>query len=286
MCAVYFDDGSPDAAVEALSAYQNADGGYGHRLEPDHTDDASTVLNTSVALSIHRRLGTPSDDPQVRQAVAYLVSCYDGGRGVWPIRLPIRPGDEGPPWFAAESMEALMASFGGCRVNPSAEVVGYLLDHSVEGDFDGLPRALDHATQALLGSDAALSPHDLMCAAELLRTAALPGELRQELREKLVVALPATIESDPNQWQGYAFRPTQVIDGPTHPLAGCVPDVLLAADLEFEIDRLGDDGAWHPFWDWGKASSAWWEAERAWSSILTERTLRVLGNFGRIEICC
>ena len=284
LCAVFFDQGSPGAVVDALSVYQNADGGYGHQLEPDHTNDGSTVLNTSVALAIHRRLGTPSDHPQITEAVAYLASCYDHSQKVWPIRPPVTPGDEGPPWFAAESMEALMASFGGCRVNPSAEVVGYLLDHSVEGEFDGLRQATDHVMQAVLDSDVSLNPHDLMCAAELLRTSGLPDGLCQRLYEKLIVALPAAVESDPTKWQGYAFRPTQVIDGPTHPLAGCVPEALLAADLEFEIDRLADDGAWHPFWDWGKASSGWREAERAWTSILTERTLRVLANFGRIEI--
>lgn len=283
LCAVFFDQGSPDAAVDALSAYQNADGGYGHRLEPDHTDDGSTVLNTSVALAIHRRLGMPSDHPQVTKAAAYLASCYDPGRLVWPIRPPVTPGAEGPPWFAAESMEALMANFGGCRINPTAEIIGYLLDHSAGGEIDGLPQALDHVMQALLGSDAELSQHDLMCAAELLRTAALPDGWRQRLHDKLIVALSAAIESDPGQWQGYAFRPTQVIDGPTHPLVGCVPEALLSADLDFEIDRVSDDGAWHPFWDWGKATPAWREAECAWTSILTERTLRVLASFGRIE---
>lgn len=30
-----FDGGSPQAAVEALLAYRNPDGGFGHALEPD-----------------------------------------------------------------------------------------------------------------------------------------------------------------------------------------------------------------------------------------------------------
>lgn len=284
LCAMAFDDGSADAVAQALSAYQNADGGYGDCLEPDHTDNASTALNTSVALAIHRRLNTPSNHPQITRALAYLESTYDPRHRVWPIRQPIQPGDQGPPWFAADSLDALMANFHGCRVNPTAEIVGYLLDHTGPDIPDWLEQATDHVMRYLLDPDAELPQHDLMCATHLLQSPGLASELHQRLMERLQIALPNTIESDTGQWSGYAFRPTIVIDAPMHPLASCIPQDLLAADLDFEIDRVSEDGAWHPFWDWGgTASPAWQEAERAWSSILTERTLRLLAGFQRIE---
>ncbi|WP_432799150.1 hypothetical protein [Poriferisphaera sp. WC338] len=283
LCAMFFDNGPSDAVVEALSMFQNTDGGYGHCLEPDHTNNASTVLNTSAALAIHCRINTPSTHPQITKAKSYLESCFDRDHKVWPIRFPIGPGTEGPPWFAAESLEALMANFGGCRVNPTAEIIGYLYNYSDTGVADWLDQARDHLMQWLLDPNVSLSQHELMCTAHLLQSPALPDDLHQRLLERIQAALPMEIESDIGKWGGYAFRPTIVIDEPEHLLADCISQELLFADLDFEIDRISDDGAWHPYWDWGEpTSSAWQEAECAWSSILTERTLRVLANFGRI----
>lgn len=281
--AFAFENGSPDAVLETLSAYQNADGGYGHRLEPDHTDNDSTVLNTLAALTIHRRLSTPSDHPQITAAVSYLVSSYDPHHRVWPLRQPNQPGSQGPPWFTTDSMDTLRDAFGGFRINPTAEAIGFLYDHLTGEQPDWFKQAIDHLTPLLLDPNTAYTHHDLMCAASLLQASKLPAGMHQPLKEKLQTSLLAVVEPDVSRWHNYVLRPTLVIDGPAHPLAGCVPDDLIEADLAFEIDRVAKDGAWHPFWDWGQDSPGWREAECAWSSYLTERTLRVLAAFDRID---
>ena len=281
--ALSFEGGSADAVIDALSAFQNADGGYGHCLEPDHANNESTVLNTSVALAIHRRLRTPSDHPQVVEAMGYLMTNYDHSRQIWPMRPPVEPGMPGPPWFIAETMEALRDSFGGFRINPTAEIVGYLHDHAAVASPDWLPQATDRVMQALLDQSEQLSHHDLICGAQLLQSHALPAESRLGLKQRLDVALPAAIEPDTSKWHSYVFRPTLIIDEPSHPLMDCVDQDVMDADLAFEIDRVSDDGAWHPFWNWGPDTPAWRQAEHAWSSVVTERTLRVLEAFGRIS---
>ncbi len=282
LCNWFFDNGPSQAVIDALAAFQNTDGGFGSRLEPDHTDDASTVLNTSIALAIHRRLKTPSDHPQIIRAVSYLESTYDSTRRAWPIRLPAKPDSVGPPWFAADSLDALMASFRGCHFNPTAEIIGYLYDHLAHEIPAWLEIARDELIVRLMEPAAEPTQHDLMCTAHLLQSTALSSAVYHRVLDSIEQRLSIEIESDPAQWTGYAFRPTLIIDEPQHPLAGCVPRALLDADLDFEINRQADDGGWHPFWDWGDpASPDWQPAEQAWTSILTERTLRVLANFGR-----
>ena len=52
-----FEDAPAASVVEALAAYQNPDGGFGHGLEPDLRAPQSSVLCTSIALQILRELG-------------------------------------------------------------------------------------------------------------------------------------------------------------------------------------------------------------------------------------
>jgi len=278
-----FEKGKTDAVLESLGGFQNTDGGYGRRLEPDHTDDASTVLNTTIALATHRLIQTPANHPQIVGAVGYLLSTYDSEKRAWPIRLPVAPGGDGPPWFIVESLDALMTAFGGCYINPTAEVVGYLHDYAEHVPADFLSRVTEDVASMVLAETRELSHHDLMCAAQLLGSSSLPVAFRDQLQAKLGVAMPAGIETDPKKWGGYVLRPTQIIDGPEHVLAKSLPQAAIDADLDYEIARQGDDGAWSPFWSWGEDSEGWPVAERAWKSVLTERMLRVLANFGSIS---
>lgn len=277
-----FEGGSVESVLEALAAYQNTDGGYGHRLEPDHTDDGSTVLNTTIALGLHRLLGTASGHEQIEGAIAYLLNQYRPEDKAWLIRSPVLPGADGPPWFMAESEHALMTAFGGCRINPSAEVLGYLFEHAVHVPAAMLESLVEEVGEAVLPESVELGHHDLMCAAQLLGAKGLSEVLKSKLRDKLMVAMPEGIETDPEKWGGYVLRPTQIIDGPDHVLATSVPQSAIDADLDFEAGRQNEDGAWLPFWGWSESSEGWPAAERAWKSVLTERTLRVLGNLGRV----
>lgn len=48
----YFEDGTKDNVISALTYYQNADGGFGHALEPDNWNTNSTPYTTLHAINI------------------------------------------------------------------------------------------------------------------------------------------------------------------------------------------------------------------------------------------
>src|SRR5713226_4689276 len=66
-----------EPAFEALAAFQNQDGGFGHGLEPDTTSPASTAIATSIGLRLLARLGAGSDHPMVRGTLAWLDGAID-----------------------------------------------------------------------------------------------------------------------------------------------------------------------------------------------------------------
>jgi hypothetical protein len=58
---------------------------------------------------------------------------------------------------------------------------------------------------------------------------------------------------------------------------------LVAANLQFEIDRQGADGAWAPNWSWGGLFPGDWpQAEREWKGALTLQALLTFRSYGSL----
>jgi len=83
--AFHFEGGPVEAVWEALAAYQNPDGGFGHGLEPDFWNPDSSPIQTWAATEIVRTLGPiDRDSPLVRGIVRYLAGGSGPDDGLWP----------------------------------------------------------------------------------------------------------------------------------------------------------------------------------------------------------
>ena len=71
--ALLLDGGPTEPVLDALRAYRNADGGFGHGLEPDVRGPDSEPVSTLDALDILVEAGALSD-PMIADAVAWLAS--------------------------------------------------------------------------------------------------------------------------------------------------------------------------------------------------------------------
>jgi hypothetical protein len=69
-----FADGGTTPVRDAVAAYRNADGGFGHALEPDVRDPASQPAATEMAFRILDETGS-WDDQLVREACDWLESA-------------------------------------------------------------------------------------------------------------------------------------------------------------------------------------------------------------------
>ncbi|GLZ78318.1 hypothetical protein Afil01_31250 [Actinorhabdospora filicis] len=84
--------GTADTAVvaEALGAFQNPDGGFGHALEPDVRRAGSSVLATTIALQLLARYGLGGNVDLLDGARRFLTGTYEPGTAAWPI-VPAEP---------------------------------------------------------------------------------------------------------------------------------------------------------------------------------------------------
>lgn len=83
--------------LDALRAYRNPDGGFGHALEPDVRAPESEPAATLHALEVLAGIGA-LDDPMVADAAAWVASIADPDGGV-PFVLPTAAAYPHAPWM-------------------------------------------------------------------------------------------------------------------------------------------------------------------------------------------
>ena len=269
------DRGSADAVLAALVGYQNADGGFGHGLEPDQASPASSAIATSIGLRILTRLETPARRPTVIAAIDWLGGALDREAGVWPIvGQNVELGPHAPWWSWSES---LAADWNGFRFNPTAEILAHLYRFRDLAPPEMLA-CVEAGLRRTLGETPLIeNAYDLKCAIRLVESDGLPPELARPLeglvRRSIAAHDPADEHASP-----FDAAPT-----PASPFADLV-DGRIEAALTALIAAQAEDGGWTPFWDWSFVDAkAWAKAKADWRGQLTRDALEVLLAYGRVE---
>lgn len=278
----HFVDGDAERVLVELASFVNVDGGFGNALEPDLRMTDSSVVATTVALQILREVQAPSHHILVTNAMKYLLQTFDPAGMVWPI-VPPNTGDAPhAPWW--NYSENVVSNWNGFLGNPRPEILGYLYDYAPSG----LPAWVrEHLTRAVIRyldeQVDKVNMFDLMCYNRLVRTRALPEDIRQNLLERLRPLAKKLVETDSLQWEKYGLEPIELVDSAASPFADMFTDIL-EQNLDVEIERQADDGGWYPSWSWpGNAyPDVWPIAKQESAGFLTLRALLLLRAFGRL----
>ena len=278
--AYHFEGRGRTAVLAALVPYQNADGGFGRALEPDMRAEASSVVATTIALDILRRVGANEETSGLPAALVYLMDNYDVETERWPIISPAVEDAPHAPWW---DFAASATNFRGFWANPRASVVGYLWQYRKLVPSPFVEGALRLAATDLLTYSQTMEMHDLVCYVDLLETEGLPGEMRENMIDKLRRVVVRSVVMDPAEWNDYNLKPLTVVRSPQSELAAAVDPAVLNANLDYLLDTQEADGTWGPNWAWDFIDAdAWAVAEREWRGVLTLRNLETLQAFGRL----
>lgn len=250
-----FAAGSPDDVLGVLGRYQNEDGGFGHRLEPDIAAPDSNPFATELALQICLQTDAPRDHPLLRRTVSYLERTQDDDGG-WRFTEAVR-GHEMAPWFQGWEWPNL---------NPTCAIAGLLrelglgsadLHARVDGLFSRLARLEDVAGDQFYG----VRPYAYYFLPEWQhprRDLYLAGVLWWLIRQHLADAV-----EDGNHFFAYVRAPQTYT-------ARLLPSELLAVRLERLEAEQAADGGW---------PSPYAEHWRGWTTV---QNLLVLRAFGRL----
>jgi hypothetical protein len=277
--AYEFEGGSVEAVWDALGAFANPDGGFGHAMEPDCRLPLSSCLATTTAMPYLIQTGAPADHPLVRGAIRYLVESYDDCLGGWWIVPPEANEYPRAIWWQYDEEPSRRRVTEGWA-NPSASAVACLLAYP---DLVP-PQFLDEVTRAAVtvGEDAKMlaDGHCFLCYTEFAEHAPAAAAAWERLR---AVATQA-VATRPEEWSGYGIRPLWAVPTPASPLMDVLGEAV-QAHLDYEIGQQQPDGSWHPFWAWGQYEDEWQAARVEWQGVLTVKNLRALQAHGRLAAC-
>lgn len=281
-----FQNGKIEDFLVLLAQYQNADGGFGHALEPDSWDPHSTPYTTMKATELMAGIGfTDYSHPLYQGALRYLRSG-DGftAQGGWQFSMPTGNDYPHAPWwtYSEESngvenlgMSAEIAAFAltACQIDDplyqKAELIARrALDSLMAGETCG---------EMGVGGCAMLMPHwmqmDLPYAAN-------------DIERKLKETANASIVRDPARWNTHVPRPSSAIPSPDAPMYPGNEDAI-NLELDWLIDTLPEDDLWPIDWSWfdnnAKYPGEFAISEMWWKAWLGIDKLILLRNFDRLS---
>jgi hypothetical protein len=264
LAAVLFDGADPSGVVDAVRAYRNEDGGFGHGLEPDKRCPASLPIDVECALEILLVAGASAPE-LVRDACDWLDSVA-APDGAVPPSFPVM---EGYPRAAHWSEWTYTPG-----LNPTAGLAGRLYRMGVSHPW--LDRATGWTWDRLdtgFGEDAHALSEVLLFLTHVPdrdRAAAVGAQVGSWLAEA------QWYRADPDD-PTYGVTPLQLAPTPDSPWRRLFDDDAIDGHLDRLARDQQPDGGWPITWE--PPGTA---ATLEWRGIATLGALRTLRAYGRL----
>ena len=259
--SLLFKGGPAELVVDAVRAYGNPDGGFGHALEPDLRGPGSQPGPTLYALEILNEAGA-ADGELARAARAWVARIADPDGGI-PTVLPGFEAYPHAPWWTLEPGSMLTLALAA--VSHAGGVT----------DDEWLHRATGWCWNAIETNEQPGS-YWLKFACAFLD--AVPEEERARAAiESLATRVDVTAVAPVGGVEGEVLRPLDVSPRPGSRSRGLVGEAHVEAHLDLVESEQQRDGGW--MFDW----LAWSPAQtNDWRGHVTIRALTWLRDNQRL----
>jgi hypothetical protein len=249
-----FADGPAAPVLEALRGYRNADGGFGHALEPDLRCPASQPAPTLHALGVLNEVGA-ADSELARDARAWIVSTADGDGGI-PFVLAGFEAYPHAPWWTPQPGSFL--TFDLAAVLHAGGVT----------DDEWLDRATDWCWHSIATTE---QPNGYWLKNACRFLDAVPDD--QRARAAIASVATRVDLSAP----GEGLRALDLSPHPGSRSRDLVSEALIEADLDAVESGQQEDGGWmFDFLAWSPAQTT------EWRGVVTIEALTCLRDHGRL----
>ena len=260
-----FEDGPTAPVQDAVAAYRNDDGGFGHALEPDCRAPGSQPAAAEMALRVLDEADA-WDEGLVRGACDWLAAVAPAEGGAAFVEPTLADWPHAPWWVPEEGHPASLIATG--------MIAGTLHARGVSHPW------LDGATEVMwnrIGTLTETSGYEMFGVLRFLQH--VPD--RDRAREAFVRVGPLLIERnlvalDPEA-SGEVHGVLDFAPEPDSLARSLFDDVTVKAHLDHLAQAQRDDGGWT--FSWPAWSSA---AELDWRGFLTVDALRVLRANARL----
>ncbi len=259
-----FAGGDATPVRDAVAAYRNPDGGFGHGLEPDGRDPASQPAAIELALRILDQ--ADAWDPGLAAgACDWLQANAPAEGGAVAVEPTIEGWPHAPWWVPEPGRPASLITTG--------QIAGTLHARGVSHPW------LDRATGLLwsrIDQLTAPGPYDLRGVLRFLDY--MPDRERAERALKQVAPMLLSVVAQDPDTPGETHSPLDFAPMPGSLARSAFDDAVISAHLDHLAAGQRDDGGWTFNWPaWSPA------AEGDWRGYITVEALRILRANGRLS---
>jgi hypothetical protein len=265
--ATLFRGASAAGVADALRAYRNDDGGFGHGLEPDKRTPDSLPVDVEIAFENLALAGRP--DAELLGPACDFLDRVARADGAVALASPVIEG-----YPRAEHWSEWTYQPG---LNPTAGLCGRL--HRLGFDHPWRDRATAYCWQTL--TDGALPDEVHALAEALLFLQYAPDRERADKLAGAVFEQMIAMDMfhlDPRT-PGYGLSPLQIAPTPESRWRSLFTDEQIEAHLDHLLAAQGGDGGW-PI-TWAPPSAA---ASLEWRGAVTLVAVHTLTAYGRIRV--
>ena len=283
-----FENGGREAVLDALSFYQNEDGGFGNALEPDSWNPNSAPYTTAHAIGILTKIGfTDVRHPIVNGILRFLDGGAYFSENGWEWSIPTNNDYPHAPWWNFRRADSA-TQFGlscdiACFVLSVCEKDSALYGKTVtviQNIVDGLRKPIEYDVaggnvHGICNLAQALRKHDML---EKFDAAFLPETAKK------MVANAIGLDDTKRKEVGRS-----VLEYAGNPESVYYNDYKDAAQQELDllIQTRPGRSVWGINWTWyenmEKYTDAFAISENWWKGIRAVSNMRVLKSFNRLE---
>jgi hypothetical protein len=281
----FFENGRKEAVLDALSFYQNGDGGFGHALEADSWNPNSSPYTTLRAINILKEIDFNDKQHPILQGIFHFLEnnayCSENG---WHFNIPSNDAFAHAPWWTY-NMEA--NAFEGIGV--TAGIVSFLF-LSAEKSSELFSKALKLSDRLIEKLETADKLGDMGIGGysvllDAIERAGLESRFDcKSLAEKVKELVHASIERDTSKWVYYSRRPSDYINSPESIFYKDNEDIVLK-ELDYLIETRPEKGVWNITWSWfennEKYAKEFAVSENWWKASVAIDKMKFLKSFGR-----
>lgn len=276
-----FEGGSAQEVCSVLSFYQNPDGGFGHGLELDDFNPASSPAQVSYAISLFETLQlTDRESPLIRGVVRYLENTTTFSGGEWLFTVPHAS------WRSCSAGERRRESIG-----ITADMCSFVLRCAERGSelYSNAARCACSIVDVIHSRD---DLDEMGISGAISLVAALEKSILRNsfdfdmLHARLSALVNASIERSSEKWSSYCVRPSRFIHSKESPFYE-FNSSLVERELDYLVDTLPTGMVWDINRSWSdpveSCADSFAISTGFRKAIKAMENLLFLNAFGRLE---
>lgn len=276
-----FENGDNAAVADALLAYQNEDGGFGHGLDMDNWNPNSVPYNCLFAIDMLRMVGFYDMDHPVFVGIKKYLNEVEPEQ--WFFTIPSNQ-DYPHAVFHNYGEEYNKVESIGIIIGLSAFVIEYCRELPVYEKV--LANLNDYIVKFQSDNLGDMGPSGYITLIHAMKRAQLAGYDYAALEERLKTVVNNTIQRDTAQWQYYGYRPSEFIKTKDSIFYPGNEDIV-EQELDFLVNTMPLDDIWPVSWCWFENSELYPKEEAISLRISQARKgiekMVFLKAFGRVQ---